>query len=67
MFRLTFLNPAMYSQSWVADFARYQDAVDYVEKLQSDKIITRVSTSTTKKTTYALSGGYYYQILGNKL
>lgn len=67
MFKLTLLNPATYSQFWIADFSRYQDAVDYVEKLQSDKIITRVPTSTTEKTTYALSGGYYYQIKGDYL
>lgn len=63
MFRLTALNPGMNTQYWIADFAKYQDAVNYVEKLQSDKIITRVPTSTTEKTTYALLGGYYFQIV----
>lgn len=62
MFRLTNFNPKVNSVNWIADFANYRDALDFVEKLEVDRIITRVSTSTTEKTTYALLNGGYYQI-----
>jgi hypothetical protein len=62
MFRLTNVNPKVNSESWIADFANYRDALDFIEKLELDKIIARVSTSTTENTTYALLNGEYYQI-----
>lgn len=62
MFRLTNFNPKANSVNWIADFANYRDALDFIEKLEVDRIITRVSTSTTEKTTYALLNGGYYQI-----
>ena len=62
MFRLINFNPKTNGTTWIADFAQYRDALDFIEKLEVDKIITRVSTSTTEKTTYALLNGGYYQI-----
>lgn len=62
MFRLTNFNPKANAVNWIADFANYHDAIEFIEKIGVDKIITRVSTSTTERTTYALFNGGYYQI-----